>query len=147
MKGDMRFVELFCGIGGFRCGLERASGRFKCVWANDIDKYACQIYRKHWGEQELYEGNIETVDVNSLPKHELLCALLLLIHCQFRLINSNHVFGLILHYERGRSLQWELERFELIKTSNAISHSPHYFGLSPNSEMSGSLCRGELRCR
>ncbi len=76
----MRFIDLFCGIGGFRLGLERANQigidtqqgdgdsqgqfepqpqgsrwgkfqEFRCVWANDNDKYACQIYRKHWGDK------------------------------------------------------------------------------------------------
>ena len=25
----------------------------ECVWANEIDKYACQTYRKNFGEKEL----------------------------------------------------------------------------------------------
>jgi site-specific DNA-cytosine methylase len=31
----LTFIEMFCGIGGFRLGLERSG--WKCVWANDID--------------------------------------------------------------------------------------------------------------
>ncbi len=47
---------------------------FRCVWANDNDKYACQIYRKHWGDRELIEADIRTVDVDVISEHDLLCA-------------------------------------------------------------------------
>ncbi|MCK4829370.1 DNA cytosine methyltransferase, partial [bacterium] len=40
---EITFIEMFCGVGGFRLGL-REAGNFKCLWANDNDKYACQIY-------------------------------------------------------------------------------------------------------
>ena len=83
---------MFCGIGGFRLGLEASSKikdtkdcpnneeqcpsntryLFRCVWGNDNDRYACQIYRKHWGE--VCEGDIRTVDVDAIPEHDLLCA-------------------------------------------------------------------------
>ena len=32
--GDIKVVELFAGVGGFRIGLERASKRYKTVWNN-----------------------------------------------------------------------------------------------------------------
>jgi len=66
------FIEMFCGIGGFRLGLERSGWR--CVWANDIDKHACQIYRKHFGDRELVEGDIRTIDPSTIPDHTLLTA-------------------------------------------------------------------------
>jgi len=68
------FIDMFCGIGGFRLGLERASRNFKCVWANDNNKYACEIYRRHWDDGTLHEGNIEAVDTDTIPEHSLLCA-------------------------------------------------------------------------
>jgi DNA (cytosine-5)-methyltransferase 1 len=92
----MKFIELFCGIGGFRYGLEqiqkttdyrwdmsytlsvsdseeqRQQYNFRCVWANDIDKYACQVYRYRFGTGELYEGDIRTVDAATIPDHDLI---------------------------------------------------------------------------
>ena len=51
---------------------EPSNTDFRCVWANEWDKYACQIYRRHWGE--VYEGDIRTVDPTIIPEHDLLCA-------------------------------------------------------------------------
>jgi len=102
-ESEVRVVDLFCGIGGFRYGLERSNrqqqensevsrcgdcsqpqssgskqpkewGDYTCVYANDNDKYACQIYRKHWGDKELYEGDIRTVDPATIPEHDIICA-------------------------------------------------------------------------
>ena len=68
---EIRFIELFAGVGGFRLGLERA-GKFRCIWANEIDKRACQIYRKQFGSNELQEGDIRKIPTESIPNHELL---------------------------------------------------------------------------
>ncbi|MAF43086.1 MAG: DNA (cytosine-5-)-methyltransferase [Parcubacteria group bacterium] len=45
---------------------------YRCVWANDIDKYACQVYRKHY--EEVCEQDIRTVNTSIIPEHDLLCA-------------------------------------------------------------------------
>ena len=102
-KKPIRFIETFCGIGGFRYGLENihdlyATGKhehetedspcgekrglelkqpaglgdFVCVWSNEIDKYACQVYRKNFGKGELYEGDIRTVQPGDIPEAEML---------------------------------------------------------------------------
>ncbi len=63
----MRFADLFCGIGGFRLALERAGA--ECVYANDNDKFACQVYRRHWDDGTLDERDIR--DVESLPEVDL----------------------------------------------------------------------------
>jgi DNA (cytosine-5)-methyltransferase 1 len=63
---------MFCGIGGFRLGLERSGWR--CVWANDIDKYACMVYRYRFGAGELVEGDIRQMDASTIPDHTLLTA-------------------------------------------------------------------------
>lgn len=45
---------------------------FTCVWANEIDKYACKIYRKNFGGGELYEGDITKFDERLIPDHDLI---------------------------------------------------------------------------
>ncbi len=69
---EYAFIELFCGIGGFRYGLEKAG--WKCVWANDIDKHACTVYRNHYGSAELVEGDIRNINAADIPNHTLLVA-------------------------------------------------------------------------
>ncbi len=44
----------------------------RCVWANEIDRYASSIYRYHYGG--ICEGDIRAIDPSAVPKHELLCA-------------------------------------------------------------------------
>ena len=68
----MKFIDLFAGIGGFRYGLEKASSKFKCEYSNEWNKYANQIYKKHYGECDIRD--IRTVDTKDIPDHDLLCA-------------------------------------------------------------------------
>lgn len=68
----MTFADLFCGIGGFRLALERAGA--ECVYANDNDRFACQIYRQHWGHGEIEQRDIRWVSKFHLPQIDLLTA-------------------------------------------------------------------------
>lgn len=70
--GPIKVAELFAGIGGFRLGLEQASPRFKTVWANEIDKHACKVYRKNFGEKELVEGDIRKIEADDIPDIDML---------------------------------------------------------------------------
>ena len=69
----MIFIDLFAGIGGFRLGFEK-NKKYKCLWANEIDKYACKIYRKNFGDNELVEEDIREISAESIPCHDLLTA-------------------------------------------------------------------------
>ena len=42
----MKYVSLFAGIGGFDLALNRLG--HVCVWANEWDKYAAEIYNKNF---------------------------------------------------------------------------------------------------
>ena len=66
------FIEMFSGIGGVRFGLEPSG--WKCVWANDWDKYANIIYKKNFGDKELVENDIKKIETDTIPDHTLLTA-------------------------------------------------------------------------
>ena len=69
MKGGLRFVDLFCGIGGFRQALEKRGHR--CVLSSDWDPHAQFIYEKNYGEKPL--GDINEIETRDIPAHDILC--------------------------------------------------------------------------
>jgi DNA (cytosine-5)-methyltransferase 1 len=64
-----RFIDLFCGIGGFRIAFERQDA--ECVFSSDWDKYSKITYEANFGEKPT--GDITTVDVKDIPPHDILC--------------------------------------------------------------------------
>jgi DNA (cytosine-5)-methyltransferase 1 len=65
----LRFIDLFCGIGGFRIAFEKVGG--KCVFSSDWDKYSQLTYEANFGEKP--HGDIHTIAVADIPKHDVLC--------------------------------------------------------------------------
>jgi DNA (cytosine-5)-methyltransferase 1 len=65
----LRFIDLFCGIGGFRIAFERAGAR--CVFSSDWDKFSRQTYAANFGETP--HGDIHSVAVADIPKFDILC--------------------------------------------------------------------------
>jgi DNA (cytosine-5)-methyltransferase 1 len=89
----MKYIELFAGIGGFGLALNRLG--HECVYANEWDKYAAQIYKKNFSKrwiqnkeggnnanikvgEEVYnridQRDIRTVPTSEIPNHDLLVA-------------------------------------------------------------------------
>lgn len=69
-KQPLRFIDLFCGIGGFRIAFERAG--CTCVFSSDWDKYAQITYETNFGERP--HGDIHTVATGDIPPFDILCA-------------------------------------------------------------------------
>ena len=71
---DIRFIDLFAGIGGFHIAMEKYGAR--CVFASEIDKYAIQTYTyNHLNNNEnIMNGDITKIDAKDIPEHEIICA-------------------------------------------------------------------------
>ncbi len=71
---SLRFIDLFCGIGGFRQAMENLSAELnvpvQCVFSSDIDA-KCQIsYAANFGDKPV--GDITQVKEQDVPAHDLL---------------------------------------------------------------------------
>lgn len=71
INGSHRFIDLFCGIGGFHRAFEKQGGH--CVFASDWDKYSQITYRANFPKTPLI-GDITKVPVENIPEHDVLCA-------------------------------------------------------------------------
>jgi len=65
----LRFIDLFCGIGGFRLAFERAGCR--CVFSSDWNRFSQQTHEANFGEKP--RGDIHSVAVADIPKFDILC--------------------------------------------------------------------------
>ena len=65
----MTQASLFCGAGGLDIGFERAG--FKTVWANDINRDACDTFRR-WSHAEVVCGDIGKIDADDIPDTDIL---------------------------------------------------------------------------
>ena len=67
---DMKFIDLFAGIDGFRYALE--SFGCKCIFSSEIDKYCIESYEKNFNETP--SGNIQEINEENIPNFDILCA-------------------------------------------------------------------------
>ena len=72
-QDDIRVVELFAGVGGFRIGLERASEHYKTIWSNQWEpstkrQDASIVYCHRFGEQGHSNEDIATVPTSEIPQ-------------------------------------------------------------------------------
>ena len=78
MTKDIRIIELFAGVGGFRIGLENASKKYKTVWSNQweppgrIPQEASEIYVKNFGAKNHINMDINDIKTIDIPNHDLL---------------------------------------------------------------------------
>lgn len=70
----LRFIDLFCGIGGFRIAMNTASKArgilSECVFSSDIDPDAQTAYAGNFGDRPT--GDITKVAAKNVPDHEVL---------------------------------------------------------------------------
>ena len=72
---NIRFFDMFAGVGGFRAGLERAGG-YECVGHCEIDKHADRAYRAvhNINESEVFYEDAREINTDNMPDFDLLCA-------------------------------------------------------------------------
>ena len=64
----MKFVDLFCGIGGFHSALSELG--HECVFACDSDRDAATVYERNFG----ISAYKDIRDCKDLPEFDILCA-------------------------------------------------------------------------
>ena len=67
---DMKFIDLFCGIGGMRLGFQAAG--CQCVFSSDWDKHAQVTYRENFGD--IPKGDLRKIPSSEIPDHDILVA-------------------------------------------------------------------------
>jgi DNA (cytosine-5)-methyltransferase 1 len=69
-KTTFKFIDLFCGIGGFHQALTNMNG--ECVFGCDIDEDCRKIYEKNYRLKP--HGDIIKVEIEKIPSFDVLCA-------------------------------------------------------------------------
>lgn len=69
MTRPFRFIDLFCGIGGFHQAMESLGG--ECVFASDIDEDCRKTYEANYGI--VPAGDITKISAEDIPAHDVLC--------------------------------------------------------------------------
>ena len=75
-KQTIRFVDLFCGLGGFRIAADEVCAEKNlasvCEFSSDIDADVQQVYAANFGD--VPNGDITQISEINIPKHDILFA-------------------------------------------------------------------------
>lgn len=74
---NIKVVELFAGVGGFRVGLERASNLYQTIWANQWEpsrksQDAFNCYAAHFSDNTICSNIDIAIAKKEVPSHDLL---------------------------------------------------------------------------
>lgn len=70
MKKNLKFIDLFAGIGGFRLAFDKLG--CECVFSSEIDLYSQRTYAKNYNETPF--GDITKIHEGEVPNHDILRA-------------------------------------------------------------------------
>ncbi|MHC1694601.1 MAG: DNA cytosine methyltransferase [Eubacteriales bacterium] len=68
-KNKFTVVSLFAGAGGLDIGFENQG--FNVIWANDIDKDACETHRL-WSSADIVQGDIAKINFSDIPESDVI---------------------------------------------------------------------------
>jgi len=72
----LKYIDLFCGIGGFRIAMEQSCQEngliSECVFSSDIDSYCQDSYEINFGHRPA--GDITKINEKEIPDHDILFA-------------------------------------------------------------------------
>jgi DNA (cytosine-5)-methyltransferase 1 len=117
----IKFIDLFCGIGGFRIATEQLGSELgspvRCVFSCDIDDDCKTAYTANFGERPA--GDIASLKAEEIPDHDILLAG---FPCQpFSIIGHRKGFDDTrgtLFFEIARILEAKNQKHLYWKTSN-----------------------------
>jgi len=67
---QLKYIDLFAGIGGFRLALDNIG--LKCVFSAENDKHACEMYEDNYGDNPYCD--ITKLNPKDIPDFDILCA-------------------------------------------------------------------------
>lgn len=70
MSKNLRFIDLFSGIGGFRLALEELG--LECVFSSEVDEHAIEMYKANFNDNS--KCDITQLNPETLPNFDILCA-------------------------------------------------------------------------
>ena len=65
-----KFIDLFCGLGGFRIAMEKIGGQ--CIFSSDNNIEVCKVYEENFGDNPY--SDITEVSEKDIPQFDVLCA-------------------------------------------------------------------------
>jgi DNA (cytosine-5)-methyltransferase 1 len=65
----VKFIDLFCGIGGFHQGIKNVLSDAECVLASDVDKNVQKVYEDNYGVK--VRGDI--CEITDVPECDMIC--------------------------------------------------------------------------
>lgn len=72
---NVRFIDLFAGIGGIRCGFEQAASSFgiktECVFTSEIKPYAIEVLKQNYPDEKI-SGDITKISTSEIPDFDFL---------------------------------------------------------------------------
>jgi DNA (cytosine-5)-methyltransferase 1 len=70
IQSNLKYIDLFCGIGGFHQALDKIGAQ--CILACDIDKDCRTVYKDNYGIDPI--SNVKDIDEKLMSDFDILCA-------------------------------------------------------------------------